>query len=47
MPATCVFCAIISGEQKAEIILETERLIAFLDHRPLFRGHTLLRRNSM
>ena len=23
-------------------ILETERLIAFLDHRPLFRGHTLL-----
>ncbi len=42
MPATCVFCAIIRGEQKAEIILETERLIAFLDHRPLFRGHTLL-----
>ena len=23
-------------------ILETERLIAFLDHRPLVRGHTLL-----
>jgi len=23
-------------------VLETERLIAFLDHRPLFRGHTLL-----
>ena len=22
--------------------METERLIAFLDHRPLFRGHTLL-----
>jgi histidine triad (HIT) family protein len=42
MPATCVFCAIIRGERKAEIILETERLIAFLDHRPLFRGHTLL-----
>jgi histidine triad (HIT) family protein len=42
MPATCVFCAIISGEQKAVIIAETERLIAFLDHRPLFRGHTLL-----
>ena len=42
MPATCVFCAIIRGEQKAEAILETERLIAFLDHRPLFRGHTLL-----
>ena len=23
-------------------VLETERLIAFLDHRPLFLGHTLL-----
>ncbi len=23
-------------------ILETERLIAFFDHRPLFYGHTLL-----
>jgi histidine triad (HIT) family protein len=42
MPATCVFCAIIRGDEKAVIILETERLIAFLDHRPLFRGHTLL-----
>ena len=42
MPATCAFCAIIRGEEKAVVILETERLIAFLDHRPLFRGHTLL-----
>ena len=42
MAATCAFCAIIRGEEKAEIILETERLIAFLDHRPLFLGHTLL-----
>ena len=38
----CVFCAIISGEVKAEIIDETSHLISFLDHRPLFRGHTLL-----
>ena len=36
MPATCVFCAIIRGEQQAVTVLETERLIAFLDHRPLF-----------
>jgi histidine triad (HIT) family protein len=42
MPATCVFCAIISGELKAVTVLETERLIGFLDHRPLFHGHTLL-----
>jgi histidine triad (HIT) family protein len=42
MPATCAFCAIISGEQRAVTVLETDRLIAFLDHRPLFHGHTLL-----
>ena len=42
MPATCAFCAIIRGEQPTVTILETERLIAFLDYRPLFRGHTLL-----
>jgi histidine triad (HIT) family protein len=42
MPATCAFCAIINGDKQAVTILETERLIAFLDHRPLFRGHTLL-----
>jgi histidine triad (HIT) family protein len=45
MPAkakACVFCAIINGEQQAAVVLETDALIAFLDHRPLFRGHTLL-----
>ena len=42
MPATCAFCAIIRGERPAVTILETERLLAFLDHRPVFRGHTLL-----
>ena len=30
------------GRKKAEIIHETGHLISFLDHRPLFRGHTLL-----
>jgi histidine triad (HIT) family protein len=38
----CAFCAIIRGELPAARILETEHLLAFLDHRPLFRGHTLL-----
>ena len=38
----CAFCAIISGDVTAEIIHETDRLVSFLDHRPLFRGHTLL-----
>jgi len=40
--AKCVFCAIIRGEVAAVRILETDHLLAFLDHRPLFRGHTLL-----
>jgi len=40
--ATCAVCAIIRGETPAVRILETEHLLAFLDHRPLFRGHTLL-----
>ena len=40
--AKCVFCAIVRGEAQAVKILENERLLAFLDHRPLFRGHTLL-----
>jgi len=37
-----VFCAVISGDAPAVIVWESERLIAFLDHRPLFHGHTLL-----
>jgi histidine triad (HIT) family protein len=40
--AKCAFCAIVRGEAQAVKILENERLLAFLDHRPLFRGHTLL-----
>ena len=42
MPATCVFCAILRGETQAVTVLETGRLVAFLDHRPLFYGHTLI-----
>ena len=38
----CAFCGIIDGTAKAEVVAETADLIAFLDHRPVFRGHTLL-----
>jgi histidine triad (HIT) family protein len=38
----CVFCAIIRGDLPATVILRAGNLLAFLDHRPLFRGHTLL-----
>ncbi|HEU0128583.1 MAG TPA: HIT family protein [Pseudonocardiaceae bacterium] len=40
--AKCTFCAVISGAESAIVIQESERLISFLDHRPLFHGHTLL-----
>jgi histidine triad (HIT) family protein len=38
----CVFCAIVRGEKEAVTVCESDSLLAFLDHRPLFRGHTLL-----
>ncbi|HEY6215306.1 MAG TPA: HIT family protein [Pyrinomonadaceae bacterium] len=39
---TCLFCRIVSGEVAATIVYEDKNAIAFLDHRPLFPGHTLL-----
>src|SRR6185503_3172949 len=38
----CLFCRIVSGEVSATVIYEDEVSFAFLDHRPLFPGHTLL-----
>ena len=38
----CVFCAIVAGEASADLVLEDERFVAFLDQRPVFKGHVLL-----
>jgi histidine triad (HIT) family protein len=38
----CLFCRIVSGEVPATIVYEDDDSVAFLDHRPLFHGHTLL-----
>jgi histidine triad (HIT) family protein len=38
----CLFCRIVSGELPATIVYEDDNSVAFLDHRPLFYGHTLL-----
>ncbi|HEX5586268.1 MAG TPA: HIT family protein [Acidimicrobiia bacterium] len=38
----CLFCAIAAGEQPAAMVLDTADVVAFLDHRPLFEGHTLV-----
>jgi histidine triad (HIT) family protein len=40
--APCVFCSIASGDLDAQIVLDDEVAIAFLDHRPVFKGHCLL-----
>ena len=39
---TCLFCRIVSGEVPAVVVYEDANTFAFLDHRPLFSGHTLL-----
>lgn len=38
----CVFCRILAGEAEGAMVLETDDCAAFLDTRPLFKGHTLL-----
>jgi histidine triad (HIT) family protein len=38
----CVFCAIIGGEVPAQIVLSDAVAVAFLDSRPVFKGHVLV-----
>jgi histidine triad (HIT) family protein len=38
----CVFCAIARGEAAADFVLQEPAVCAFLDVRPLFKGHTLV-----
>ena len=38
----CLFCRIVAGAAHAERVLDDEVAVGFLDHRPLFKGHTLL-----
>lgn len=40
--SSCTFCDIVEGRTPAVVVDEGERLLAFLDHRPLFHGHVLL-----
>ena len=39
---SCLFCRIVFGELPATVVYEDDDSVAFLDHRPLFHGHTLL-----
>jgi histidine triad (HIT) family protein len=38
----CVFCAIVAGEVPADVVLDEPHVVAFLDRRPVFKGHVLL-----
>ena len=40
--ADCVFCAIAVGEVAADLVLEDDDFVGFLDRRPVFKGHVLL-----
>jgi histidine triad (HIT) family protein len=38
----CVFCAIVAGDAPAHIVVDTPEVVAFLDTRPVFKGHVLV-----
>jgi len=38
----CVFCEIINGTREANVLLETERHLCFLDKYPVTEGHALV-----
>lgn len=37
-----IFCQIVAGDLAASEVARTPELVAFLDHRPVFKGHVLL-----
>jgi histidine triad (HIT) family protein len=39
---SCLFCKIAAGAVPTPVVFEDETSLAFLDHRPVFPGHTLL-----
>jgi histidine triad (HIT) family protein len=39
---SCVFCGIIDGTTPASFVAQTDDVVAFLDARPLFKGHVLV-----
>jgi len=39
---SCLFCRIADGSEPADVVLETSEAVAFLDVRPVFKGHVLV-----
>jgi histidine triad (HIT) family protein len=40
--AGCVFCAVAAGHEHSHVVLDAGEIVAFLDHRPVFKGHVLV-----
>ena len=40
--APCIFCAIVTGDAPSTQVYEDDDILAFLDIRPITRGHTLV-----
>lgn len=38
----CLFCRIVTGEVPSQIVLDEPEVFAFLDARPVFKGHVLV-----
>jgi histidine triad (HIT) family protein len=38
----CLFCAIVAGDLPAHIVVDEPDVVAFLDIRPVFKGHVLV-----
>ena len=38
----CLFDAIVAGDAPAHFVLDEPDVVAFLDHRPVFKGHVLV-----
>ena len=39
---SCVFCNVVAGDLSAEVVYEDDDFMAFLDHRPVQKGHILM-----
>jgi histidine triad (HIT) family protein len=38
----CLFCAIVAGDTDGFVVASTDEAVAFLDIRPVFKGHVLV-----
>ena len=41
-PSDCLFCRMVAGTEPAHVVLDEPDAFAFLDFRPVFKGHVLV-----